>query len=405
MRRTWLIVLAGVLLVAYPAGGRAASCSKDEFAQAVDRTGAALRRLNAENTPRLQAKMRKLKESRGWPEVGYEAKAFEALYDERIAAFDAQANDLLAKVDALGTSEPANEGDCAKLEELTAASLELQATVKAKAAYSLSKLDQMLAGPVAVPQPEGASKEAKAEPKPDAKSEARKQSPPDVKGDAKTKGGEPRRTVATAPSPKATPKTGEIGDWTARTEPGHARNEVSVIEPSPLPQTIPPLTREEEGYTIEEIMAASEGVFGKVSASLGSVIEHLFANSGRPTGYILGSEGGGAFLAGVRYGDGTLYLRSGSSQKIYWHGPSLGTDIGAAGSKTLFLIYGLADPEQLYSNFTGIDGSAYVVGGAGATLFSNGSVILAPVRSGLGLRLGANIGYIRFTPKQTWNPF
>lgn len=163
---------------------------------------------------------------------------------------------------------------------------------------------------------------------------------------------------------------------------------------------------EDEGYTIEEIMTASAGFFGKVSANLGSVIEHLFKNSGRPKGYILGTEGGGAFVAGVRYGKGTLYLRSHTAtQKIFWHGPSLGTDVGADGSKTLFLIYRLNSPDDLYASFTGIDGSAYLVGGVGATLVTNGKVILAPIRSGVGLRLGANIGYIRFTPRSTWNPF
>jgi hypothetical protein len=161
----------------------------------------------------------------------------------------------------------------------------------------------------------------------------------------------------------------------------------------------------EEGYTIEEIRAASAGFFGQVSAGLGAVIEHLFRKSGRPTGYVLGTEGGGALLAGVRYGKGTLYLRNGGTQRIYWHGPSLGTDVGAEGSKTLFLIYRLKAPEQLYASFTGVDGSAYLVGGVGATLITNGSVIMAPIRSGIGLRLGANVGYIRFTPRATWNPF
>jgi hypothetical protein len=167
---------------------------------------------------------------------------------------------------------------------------------------------------------------------------------------------------------------------------------------------VPPAS-DAEGYTIEEIKAASAGFFGQVSANLGSVIEHLFRKSGRPTGYILGTEGGGAFIAGVRYGDGTLYMRSGGSQKIYWHGPSVGADFGGAGSKTLFLIYKLTSPEELYSSFTGIDGSAYLVGGVGVTLVTNGAVVLAPIRSGVGLRLGANLGYLRFTPKATWNPF
>jgi hypothetical protein len=166
-----------------------------------------------------------------------------------------------------------------------------------------------------------------------------------------------------------------------------------------------PTSFEDDGYTIDEIMAASAGFFGKVSANLGAVIEHLFKNSGRPTAYILGTEGGGAFLAGLRYGKGTLYVRAGSTQNIFWHGPSLGTDVGADGSKTLFLIYRLKQPEDIYASFAGIDGSAYFVGGVGATLVTNGSVIVAPIRSGVGLRLGANIGYLRFTAHSTWNPF
>jgi hypothetical protein len=184
---------------------------------------------------------------------------------------------------------------------------------------------------------------------------------------------------------------------------------VAILAPPPQVtlSPLPPanLGPDEEGYSIDEIMAASAGFFGKVSANLGAVIEYLFQNSGRPTGYVLGTEGGGALLAGVRYGSGTLYLRAGGSHPIYWHGPSLGTDVGAEGSKTIFLIYRLGSPEQMYASFTGIDGSAYLVGGVGATLVTNGSVIMAPIRSGMGLRLGANIGYIRFTPKATWNPF
>jgi hypothetical protein len=395
-----IVLAATVVCLLQPLPADAAACSKDDFAQAVDRAGVALRALNAENTPRLKAKMRQLKENRGWQDVGYEERALEALADERIAAFDAQANDLLAKIDTLGTSGPSDEGDCAKLQELTAASLELQATVKAKAAYTLSKLEQMLAGPEIA---------LSAEPKPDSKADTKSDAKPEAKADAKTKAVETRKqhppVVAQTPA-KSAAKAPDETAWATQTEQGVGpQREASIAEPSTGPQTVPPLTREEEGYSIQEILAASQGVFGKVSANLGSVIEHLFANSGRPSGYVLGAEGGGAFLAGVRYGKGVLYLRSGSTQKVYWHGPSLGTDVGAEGSKTLFLIYRLNDPGQLYANFTGIDGSAYVVGGAGVTLFTNGTVIMAPIRSGLGLRLGANIGYIRFTPKPTWNPF
>jgi hypothetical protein len=253
----------------------------------------------------------------------------------------------------------------------------LQATVKAKTNYMLSKLDQMLdvGPPVAPPKPKAADAKPPApptKPAPPAKTEP----PPKSDRPAKAPAEPPRDIVVVAPPTTATPSP-----------PG------------------PPLSPDEDGYTIDEIKAASAGLFGQVSANLGAVIEHLFRKSGRPTGYVLGTEGGGAFLAGVRYGEGTLYLRNGGTQKIFWHGPSLGVDVGGAGSKTLFLIYKLREPEQLYSSFTGVDGSAYLVGGVGATLVTNGTIVLAPIRSGLGLRLGANIGYIRFTPKATWNPF
>src|SRR4249920_2774758 len=149
----WLFILAMVVLAQLAEGtARAASCTREDLAQAVDRAGAMLRQLNAENLPKLRAKMRALKEARGWPDAGFEEKAYEALQDERMAALDAQANDLLAKLDALGTVEPSSEPDCAKLQELSASSLELQATVKAKAAYTLAKLDQMLGGPALAPE-------------------------------------------------------------------------------------------------------------------------------------------------------------------------------------------------------------------------------------------------------------
>jgi hypothetical protein len=175
-------------------------------------------------------------------------------------------------------------------------------------------------------------------------------------------------------------------------------------EPTYSPPPLPPETAE-QGYTIDEIHEVTRGFFGTISTSLGSVIEYAFHKSGRPDGYVLGTEGGGAFLAGVRYGSGTLYLRSGGTAKVYWHGPSIGTDFGASGSRTMFLIYNLRDPNDLVREFTGIDGSAYFVGGVGITFLKGGPVLMAPIRSGLGFRIGANLGYIRFTPRPTWNPF
>src|SRR5262245_25647385 len=386
----WHVMILGMVLsLGVLSAAEAAQCSKDDFGKAVDQAGAALRKLNADNAPRLRAKMRELKERKGWSDADFEDKALSAVQDERIEAYNAQANDLLAKLDTLGSIEPASDADCGKISELSAASLELQATIKAKTAYTLSKLDQMLA-PAAPP----AAEPKKAAEKPAEGAKAREPARPAPAVPPK---------MATAPS-----KAPEASAWSAQTKNDHARD-VAVLEP-PRQASLAPmppgnLAADEDGYSIDEIMAASAGFFGKVSANLGAVIEYLFQKSGRPTGYVLGTEGGGALLAGVRYGSGTLYLRSGGSQKIHWHGPSLGTDVGAEGSKTLFLIYRLGSPEQMYASFTGIDGSAYLVGGVGATFVTNGTVIMAPIRSGMGLRLGANIGYIRFTPKATWNPF
>jgi hypothetical protein len=402
------LFLATALGLAALSGAEAASCSKDDFGRAVDQAGAALRKINADNAPKLRAKMRELKERKGWADADFEDKALAAIQDDRIEALNAQANDLLARLDALGSTDPVSDSDCAKIAELGAASLELQATIKAKAAYTLLRLEQLLAPQPVMAQPsEAKTAEAKT-----VEAKTGEAKTPDPKSRAQ-EGARPRLEAPKPPPPPGPlaqpPKAGpESSAWSAETRTDPSRD-VAVLQPpahAPMGPLAPGnLAPDEDGYTIDEIMAASAGFFGKVSANLGAVIEYLFQRSGRPTGYVLGTEGGGAFLAGVRYGSGTLYLRAGGSQKIYWHGPSLGTDVGAEGSKTLFLIYHLRAPEEIYARFTGIDGSAYLVGGVGATFVTNGSVIMAPIRSGMGLRLGANIGYIRFTPKATWNPF
>jgi hypothetical protein len=370
------IPILTLLLGWFAAPAMAQSCAADDFAKAVDSAGAALRRFNAENAPRLQEKLKALKAAKGWSETDYEERAIEILHDARIEAFDAQSNELLAKIDTIGANV-SDPPDCGKLAELQAAGIELLATMRAKSAHMTQKVDAMLG---TRPEPRVA-----AVPPP-----AAKPSPP-----------------AAAPAPKPAPKSAAANklddvpkSWSTTTQ----------IEPSAAqapPAPIPPgaVVVEEDGYTIDEIKEATRGFFGSISTGLASVIEHAFAKSGRPTAYVLGQEGGGAFLAGLRYGEGTLFLRRGGAQRIYWHGPSIGYDIGAAGSRTMFLIYKARTAEELYRRFTGIDGSAYLVGGVGITFLTNGRVVMAPIRSGLGIRLGASIGYIRFTGGPTWNPF
>lgn len=158
-------------------------------------------------------------------------------------------------------------------------------------------------------------------------------------------------------------------------------------------------------FSMREIRDAGHGFFGSLSQGLASVIEHAFKSQGRPNGYILGEDLGGAFVAGLRYGEGTLYTRDAGNHKVFWQGPSVGFDAGAEGSKVMVLVYNLRDPSEIYERFGGVAGSAYVVGGAGLTFQSNNQIILAPIRTGIGLRLGANIGYLKYTRRPTWNPF
>lgn len=157
-------------------------------------------------------------------------------------------------------------------------------------------------------------------------------------------------------------------------------------------------------YSQNEIIAAGHGFFGAVSKGLGSAVEYAFKSQGRPNGYILGEDAGGAFVVGLRYGEGTLYTKDAGDHKVYWQGPSLGYDAGAEGSKTMVLVYNLRDPSEIYNRFGGAEGSAYLVGGVSVQFQTYGDVTLGIIRSGVGVRLGANVGYLKYTRTPTWNP-
>jgi len=158
-------------------------------------------------------------------------------------------------------------------------------------------------------------------------------------------------------------------------------------------------------FSMREIVDTGHGFFGSISQGLASVIEYAFKTQGRPNGYILGEDVGGAFVAGLRYGEGTLYTRDAGTHRVYWQGPSIGYDAGAEGSRVMVLVYNLRDPADIYDRFGGVAGSAYVVGGVGITFQKRDDIVLAPIRAGLGLRLGANVGYLKYTRRPTWNPF
>ena len=142
-----------------------------------------------------------------------------------------------------------------------------------------------------------------------------------------------------------------------------------------------------------------------MSGGLATVIEKAVSRYGQPNGYVLGEEGGGAIVGGLRYGEGKMYTRNAGDQKIFWQGPSLGFDAGADGDRTMMLVYNLPATEAIFSRFGGIDGSAYFVGGFGFTALGADNLVVVPIRSGVGARLGLNLSYLKFTPRATWNPF
>jgi hypothetical protein len=189
----------------------------------------------------------------------------------------------------------------------------------------------------------------------------------------------------------------------------------SGAQPSPPPQ--PPATvgpgapppqppsSSSNQFSPNEVIDAGHHFFGGVSRGLASIVEKAGSQWGLPNGYILGEEAAGAFIGGLRYGDGTLYTKNAGDVRVYWQGPSLGFDAGADGARTMMLVYNLPRTEAIFERFGGIDGSAYIIGGLGMTALAANDIVVVPIRAGVGLRLGANLGYLKFTPRPTWNPF
>ena len=175
----------------------------------------------------------------------------------------------------------------------------------------------------------------------------------------------------------------------------------AIAQNGPPPGTLP---ANESRFSAGEIVNAGHRFFGTVSRGLAQVVEKAVSQWGLPNGYILGEEAGGAFVAGLRYGEGMLYTKNAGDLKVYWQGPSIGFDAGGEGARTMMLVYNLPNTRSIYERFGGIDGSAYFIGGFGMTALTANNIVLVPIRAGVGLRLGASIGYLKFTPKPTWNP-
>lgn len=359
------------LAVLAPLPGTALACTEADFNTEIERTTQKLRSASARSQPGLEKKFQQLARLKGWPSAGAVERAYALAQDDKIRALDEEAAKLLVRLDQLGEIGSKN-ADCKRLAELKAVTARLQAATAEKSRHVAARISALIER-------------------------------------ARTPGrGTPGQQTATADKPKPVAperksgpgaKPSKSSQWSTTTKPTAWPAE-TVIEALPKVDEDPAAT-----FTAEEIRAAGRGLFGSLSAEIARIIEFTFQKYGRPNGYILGREGGAAFLAGLRYGSGQLVTKRHERTRVYWQGPSVGYDFGLTGARVLILVYNLKEPDKLFTRFAGLEGAAYLVGGAGLTFHKRGRLVLAPIRTGLGVRLGANVGYLKFSKTRDLNPF
>ena len=180
---------------------------------------------------------------------------------------------------------------------------------------------------------------------------------------------------------------------------------VTSAAPAAAPSAPVAPARSGDTYQKDDLIGAAQGVFGKGAKGLAEAIGDILKKQGEPNAYIVGREGGGALVLGLRYGSGTLHHKVEGQRPAYWTGPSIGFDGGVNAGDAFILVYNLYDTADLFKRFAAGEGQAYLIGGFNVSYLRHKDVVLIPVRMGVGLRLGANIGYMKFSPKQNWVPF
>jgi hypothetical protein len=158
-------------------------------------------------------------------------------------------------------------------------------------------------------------------------------------------------------------------------------------------------------YSEKSVLRQAEDAFGEGAEGIGDLVKRAFKRYGPPNAVIRGEEAGGAFVGGLRYGKGQLFYAGGGTRTLYWQSPSIGLDAGGNAAKTFIMIYRLRSTQDLFQRFPAVDGSLYVIGGAGLNYNQADETVLAVIRAGVGWRAGISIGYLKFTPEATANPF
>lgn len=417
-RRGWIMKLvyaaAIATIMAFPAAGRAAqSCDAKAFAVQIDQAAQALRTLNRESEKRFHDRLEALAKMHRWTDAQKADKAAAAMDDAKLEAFNTDIEEFAGRLDALSAT-PNGEISCTRLGELKAVQQKLIAVMGQKSGFILAQLEAEGAkapvSPYAAQRPPATAQDPAIVSAPPAQqAEVRQPAPvwsanlsqvPPAPPQQQPTAAAPVRPYATVPQKPAPVQQDSRVAALPKPQSNPSPPAISSV-PAQLPIA--------SGYTAEEIHRVGEGVFGSLTSDLAVLVNRSFKEYGQPNAYILGNEGGGAFLAGLRYGEGVLHTRLNGAESgptpIFWQGPTLGADLGASGSQTLFLVYNLQDRASLYRRFPGIDGSAYVAGGLGMTVYRGGDTLIVPIRTGVGLRLGASIAYLKFTERASLNPF
>lgn len=218
--------------------------------------------------------------------------------------------------------------------------------------------------------------------------------------------GDAQPPAANGPSAQVSPAPAPAQTTPAQTAPGQTAPPAAAA-PAAGETAPPPHARDtsQRKYSKEEVHREVMNFFDGGSAGLAELVAKAFKDMGQPSGYIKGSEAGGALLVGLRYGTGYLYLKGHKPVEVFWQSPSVGIDLGLNAVRVFTLVYGVSRPEEIFRRFPGVDGSAYLIGGFGMNYQSTDGLVLAPIRFGVGLRLGANVGYQHYTRTQEINPF
>lgn len=415
-REGWTMKLgyaaAIAMVMAFPSAGRAAQgCDARAFGIQIDQAAQALRTLNHESEKRFHTRLDALAKKHGWTEAQRADKAAAAMDDAKLETFNNDIEELASQLD--GLSATANSDvSCGRLDELKTVQGKLVAVMGQKSGFILAQLEAEGAkapvSPYAKQQmPAAAQQQATAPVAPRQQAEIEQPAPAWSANVAQTPAPPPAQRQAAAPVQPGAPlqlrPAPQQPDARVAALP---KPQTAPVTPPPAPVAPPPAA---SGYTAEEIRQVGQGVFGALTSDLAVLVNRAFKQYGQPNAYIVGGEGGGAFLAGLRYGEGKLFTRFNGVDTgptpIYWQGPTLGADLGANGAQTLFLVYNLQDAPSLYRRFPGLDGSAYMAGGLGMTVYRWGDMLIVPIRTGVGLRLGASIAYLKFTERASLNPF